>query len=93
MPRVPKELPLFDYNLLEFFDILGVGNAVKLFICVLLEHQVLLVVLKSSLALKLIGKLILIMLEVNQLADSFFSPEFLGNYNSVQALLITGYVY
>ena len=62
MPRVPKELPLFDYNLLEFFDILGVGNAVKLFICVLLEHQVLLVVLKSSLALKLKGKLILIML-------------------------------
>jgi hypothetical protein len=40
MPKVPKELPLFDYNLLEFFDILGVSNAVKLFICVLLEHQV-----------------------------------------------------
>ncbi len=38
--RVPKELPLFDYSLLEFFDILGVRNAIKLVICVLLEHQV-----------------------------------------------------
>ena len=23
MPKVPQELPLFDYNLLDFFDILG----------------------------------------------------------------------
>ena len=41
MPKTPHELPLFDYDLLEFFDILGVDNAIKLFICVLLENQVL----------------------------------------------------
>lgn len=41
MPRVPLELPLFDYNLLDFFDILGIENAISLFICILLEHQVL----------------------------------------------------
>ncbi len=41
MPKVPKELPLFDYSFLEFFHILGVENAIKLVTCVLLEHQVL----------------------------------------------------
>ena len=41
MPKVPIELHQFDYNLLEFFDMLGVENAVKLLIIVLLEHQVL----------------------------------------------------
>ncbi len=41
MPKVPKELPLFDYDLLEFFHILGVENAVKLIVCALLEHQIL----------------------------------------------------
>ena len=40
MPRTPTELPLFDYDLLDFFDILGVENAVKLVVCALLEHQV-----------------------------------------------------
>ena len=41
MPKVPIELHQFDYNLLEFFDMLGVENAVKLLVIVLLEHQVL----------------------------------------------------
>ena len=41
MPKVPMELHQFDYNLLEFFDMLGVENAVKLLVIVLLEHQVL----------------------------------------------------
>ena len=41
MPKTPQELPLYDYNLLDFLDILGIENALKLFICVLLEHQVL----------------------------------------------------
>ena len=41
MPKIPVELPQFDYNLLEFFDVLGVENVVKLLIIVLLEHQVL----------------------------------------------------
>ncbi len=41
MPKVPKELPLFDYDLLEFFHILGVENAIKLIVCILLEHQIL----------------------------------------------------
>jgi len=40
-PRVPEELPTFDYPLLDFFDILGVENSIKLLTCVLLEHQVL----------------------------------------------------
>ncbi|CAB4069969.1 DENND5 [Lepeophtheirus salmonis] len=39
LPREPDELPLFDYNLFDFFDILGIENAIKLWICVLLEHQ------------------------------------------------------
>ena len=29
MPKVPHELPLFDYDLLQFFGILGVENAIK----------------------------------------------------------------
>ena len=36
-----RELPLFDYDLLDFFDLLGIENSVKLFICALLEHQIL----------------------------------------------------
>ena len=32
MPKVPVELHQFDYNLLEFFDMLGVENAVKLLV-------------------------------------------------------------
>jgi len=40
-PRNPEELPTFDYPLLHFFDILGVEAALKLVLCVLLEHQVL----------------------------------------------------
>ena len=40
-PKVPEELPTFDYPLLDFFDLLGVEAAVKLVVCVLLEHQVL----------------------------------------------------
>ena len=41
MPKVPQELPVYDYNLLDFFDMLGIDNAVKLFTCALLEHQIL----------------------------------------------------
>ena len=41
LPKEPDELPVFDYPLLDFFDILGVENALKLLTCVLLEHQVL----------------------------------------------------
>ncbi len=41
MPKVPHELLQFDYSLLEFFDMLGIENAVKLLVCVLLEHQIL----------------------------------------------------
>ena len=41
MPKIPVELPQFDYNLLEIFDMLGVENVVKLIIIVLLENQVL----------------------------------------------------
>ena len=41
MPKVPFELPLFDYDLLQFFAILGVENAIKLLECVLLENQIL----------------------------------------------------
>ncbi len=40
MPKTPQELPLFDFNLLDFFDMLGIDNALKLFVCALLEHQV-----------------------------------------------------
>ena len=35
------ELQLFDYPLIEFFDLLGVENAIKLLTCLLLEHQIL----------------------------------------------------
>eukprot|EP00095_Tigriopus_kingsejongensis_P007193 maker-scaffold192_size271026-snap-gene-0.15 protein:Tk07193 transcript:maker-scaffold192_size271026-snap-gene-0.15-mRNA-1 annotation:"denn domain-containing protein 5b" len=41
MPRLPLELPLYDFNLLDFFDMLGIENAIALFVCVLLEHQIL----------------------------------------------------
>ena len=34
-------MAVFDYPLLDFFDILGVENALKLITCVLLEHQIL----------------------------------------------------
>lgn len=37
-----NELPLFDYDLLEFFRLLGVQNAINLYITALLEHQILL---------------------------------------------------
>ena len=40
LPKSPSELPLFDFDLLDFLDLLGVENAVKLFVCALLEHQV-----------------------------------------------------
>lgn len=39
MPKEPRELPLFDYDLLEFFDILGIENAIKFLTCALLENQ------------------------------------------------------
>ena len=41
MPKIPQELPLFDYDLLQFFAILGVENAIKLWVCLLLENQIL----------------------------------------------------
>ena len=41
LPREPDELPVFDYPLLDFFDILGVENSLKLITCVLLEYQIL----------------------------------------------------
>ena len=41
MPKIPHEMEVFDFNFLEFFDIIGVENAVKLLMIVLLEHQVL----------------------------------------------------
>merc|ERR1719312_1997656 len=41
LPKEPDELPVFNYPLLDFFDILGVENALKLLTCVLLEHQIL----------------------------------------------------
>ena len=37
-----NELPLFDYDLLEFFQLLGVNNTIQLYITALLEHQILL---------------------------------------------------
>ncbi|CAF0799820.1 unnamed protein product, partial [Didymodactylos carnosus] len=37
-----KELPLLDFSLLEFFQLLGVTNVVDLFTCALLEHQIIL---------------------------------------------------
>jgi hypothetical protein len=37
-----NELPLFDYNLFEFFRLLGVSNMINLYITGLLEHQILL---------------------------------------------------
>lgn len=41
LPKEPDELPIFDYPLLDFFDILGVENSIKLITCVLLEYQIL----------------------------------------------------
>merc|ERR1719391_637572 len=41
LPKEPDELPIFDYPLLDFFDILGVDNSIKLITCVLLEYQIL----------------------------------------------------
>lgn len=40
-PKEPDELPIFDYPLLDFFDILGIEPAIKLLTCVMLEHQTL----------------------------------------------------
>ena len=40
LPKEPDELPVFDYPLLDFFDILGVENALKLLTCVLLGFSV-----------------------------------------------------
>ncbi len=37
-----RELPLLDYDLFEFFRLLGIQNAVNLFMATLLEHQILL---------------------------------------------------
>jgi hypothetical protein len=37
-----KELPLFEYDLFEFFSLLGVGNMINLYMTALLEHQILL---------------------------------------------------
>lgn len=37
-----KDLPLFDYDLSEFFRLLGVSNVINLFVTALLEHQILL---------------------------------------------------
>jgi len=41
LPKEPDELPVFDYPLLDFFEILGIENSLKLLTCVLLEHQIL----------------------------------------------------
>jgi hypothetical protein len=41
LPRVPLELELFDYPLIEFLAVLGLENVVKLLTCALLEHQIL----------------------------------------------------
>jgi hypothetical protein len=40
-----EDLPLLDFNLLEFFSLLGVEGVVDLVTCALLEHQI---ILKSS---------------------------------------------
>jgi hypothetical protein len=37
-----NELPLLDYDLFEFFRLLGVNNIIMLYIAALLEHQILL---------------------------------------------------
>jgi hypothetical protein len=37
-----NDLPLFDYDLLEFFRLLGVANVINLYTASLLEHQILL---------------------------------------------------
>ena len=37
-----ESLPLFDYSMMEFLETIGLGNLVKLFTTVLLEHQLLL---------------------------------------------------
>ena len=37
-----NELRLFEYDLFEFFKLLGVNNVVNLFTTALLEHQILL---------------------------------------------------
>ena len=36
------ELPIFDYDLMDFFQLLGVSNTINLYITALLEHQILL---------------------------------------------------
>lgn len=42
MPEPSCEFPILEYDLLEFFRLLGVNNIVNLFITGLLEHQILL---------------------------------------------------
>jgi hypothetical protein len=37
-----NELPLFDYDMLEFFRLLGANNIINFYIAALLEHQILL---------------------------------------------------
>lgn len=37
-----NDLPLFDFDLLDFFQLLGVNNTINLYISALLEHQILL---------------------------------------------------
>lgn len=42
MPQSTCEFPILEYDLLEFFRLLGVSNIVNLYITGLLEHQILL---------------------------------------------------
>ena len=37
-----NDLPLLDYDMFEFFRLLGVSNAINLYVAALLEHQILL---------------------------------------------------
>ena len=37
-----ESLPVFDYSMMEFLEMIGLGNLIKLFTTVLLEHQLLL---------------------------------------------------
>lgn len=67
MPKVPDELPLFDFDLLQFFAILGVENAIKLWVCVLLENQVIVYSADPN-------KLVLVCESVSALAYPFSWP-------------------
>ena len=37
-----NELPLLEYPLKEMFDLLGIENVISIYVCAMLEHQVLL---------------------------------------------------